>query len=122
MPQAPGAPTATGASAYPALYREMALPEIDGGTVTNTGRQTTSLRDGLAITVTSAKTVDEARVFYQEALAKAGWTAEPQGRGASVPNMPVARVAFSKGEVTYSAMITAVPDGGVRIDIRVMLS
>ena len=80
------------------------------------------LRDGLAITVTSAKTVDEARVFYQEALAKAGWTAEPQGRGASVPNMPVARVAFSKGEVTYSAMITAVPDGGVRIDIRVMLS
>jgi hypothetical protein len=121
MPQAPGAPAATGASAYPALYREMALPEIDG-TVTNTGRQTTSLRDGLAITVTSAKTVDEARVFYQEALAKAGWTAEPQGRGASVPNMPVARVAFSKGEVTYSAMITAVPDGGVRIDIRVMLS
>jgi hypothetical protein len=117
MPQAPGAPAGSG---YPALYREMALPEIDGGIVTSTGRQTTSLRDGLAITVTSTKTVDEARAFYQDALARAGWTAEAQGRGASVPNLPMARVASSKGQVTYSATITSVPDGGVRIEIRVI--
>jgi hypothetical protein len=119
VPQAPGM-QASGGSAYPDLYRNLSLPEIDGGTVTSTGRQTTSLRDGLAITVTSGKTVDEARAFYQERLAAAGWTAAPQARGASVPGLPVAGVTFTKDRMTYTATITAAPDGGVRIQISVV--
>lgn len=105
---------------YPASYRSLALPEIDGGTVVSTGRQTESLRDGLAITVTAPQTVDQAREFYTKALTSGGWTMAPQGRGASVPNLPVTMLSFTKAKLTYSLTITAIPAGGTRIEIRVL--
>ena len=98
----------------------MSLPQIEGGVVLTAGRQSTSLADGLALTVTSSKTVDEARAYYSGAMTALGWTALPAGRGASVPNLPVANVSFSKDQTTYSATITVVPTGGTRIEIRVI--
>jgi hypothetical protein len=105
---------------YPAAYTAMSLPELEGATLTSTGRQQTSLRDGLALTLTSSKTVDEVNTFYRDALTALSWTAAPQGRGALVPNMPVAGGSFSKDGLTFTTIITAMPTGETRIEVRVL--
>jgi len=48
-------------AAYPQAYRTMDLPALPGATVTSTGRQTTSLRDGLVIQLITEMSVGEAR-------------------------------------------------------------
>lgn len=83
-----------------------------------TGRQTTSLRDGLAVAVDSTMTIEQARAFYQERLRAEGWTATPAGRGATA-NLPIALLEFTKGSMTYQATITARAEGGTRIGIVV---
>ncbi len=93
--------------AYPALYRDLDLPELPGGTVTSTGRQTTSLRDGLAIRVTTSMPVAEARDCYSSALRELGWEEAPT-RG--VPGAPMAGLLATKDGVTYMATITAIGD------------
>ena len=106
--------------AYPELYRSMSLPEIEDGTLTSTGRQSTSLRDGLALTLTTTKTVDQAREFYHSAMTTLGWTEQQAGRGGLVPNLPVANVTFNKDGVTFTATVTATGATESRIDIRVL--
>lgn len=105
--------------AYPVAYRDLALPEIEGGTVTDTGRQTTSLRDGVVISLDSLKTVDEARAFYRDTLTAAGWTVAAAGRGGAVPNLPTGIVEATRDNLHYQVAITAGPEGGTRIRIAV---
>ena len=90
---------------YPALYRELDLPELPGGTVTSTGRQTTSLRDGLAIRVTTSMPVAEARDYYSNALRELGWEESPT-RG--VPGAAMAGLHATKAGMTYMATMTAI--------------
>jgi hypothetical protein len=119
-PGAAPAAAPAGNAAYPPIYRGLSLPELDGATLTSTGRQTTSLRDGLALTLTSTRTVDQMRDSYREAMTKLGWTEERAGRGAMVPNLPVANVSFVKDTLWFSATMTAVGPENTRIDIRVL--
>lgn len=111
-------PSAGGSQAYPAAYRDLALPEIEGGIVTDTGRQTTSLRDGIIVSLDSAKSVDDARAFYTERLAAAGWAITPAGRGA-LPGLPTATVEATRDNLHYQVTITAGPEGGTRIRLAV---
>jgi len=93
--------------AYPDLYRDLGLPELPGGTVASTGRQTTSLRDGITIRVTTSMPVAEARDYYSGALRELGWEEAPT-RG--VPGAPMAGLLATKDGLTYMATITAIGD------------
>jgi hypothetical protein len=111
-----------GLGAYPALYRSMDLPALPGATITSSGRQTTSLRDGLAIRLTTTTGVAEARDYYRRELTARGWTEEVgPGRAAEavMPNLPLARVSFLQGSLSYTATITA-SDGQTNIQINLL--
>jgi hypothetical protein len=58
--------------AYPALYRSLELPELPGGVLLSTGRQTTSLRDGLSLSITTSMSIPEVRDYYSTALGRPG--------------------------------------------------
>jgi hypothetical protein len=105
---APTTPAASPGLTYPPLYRALKLPELPGGTVTSTGRQSTSLSDGLSLMLDATESVDEARAFYRKALADAGWT---ENAGRPLPaGMPLAAVEATKDSVTYRAMIARLND------------
>lgn len=106
--------------AYPAAYKALSLPELKDATLTSTGRQTTSLRDGLALALTTAKTVDQAKAYYHEALTTLGWMEEKPGPAGLMPNMPVGNVTFNKDGVTFTATMTAVSASETRVDLRVL--
>lgn len=107
-------------SSYPDLYRSMGLPVLPGAAVTSTGRQSTSLRDGLTIRLTTTMSVAETRDYYRTAMAEAGWTeTAPPGPAASAMDLPVGRVAFTKDDVSFSALLTAA-DGGTQVAINVL--
>lgn len=61
-------------SDYPALYRQMNLPEYPGATVTALGRDNDSLADGMRLAVRTGAGSGELRAFYEPALAGLGWT------------------------------------------------
>ena len=73
--------------------------------MTSTGRQTTSLRDGLAIRVTTSMPVAEARDYYSNALRELGWEESPT-RG--VPGAAMAGLHATKAGMTYMATMTAI--------------
>lgn len=106
--------------AYPAVYKALSLPELNDATLTSTGRQTTSLRDGLALALTTTKTVDQAKAYYHEALTTLGWTEERPGPAGLMPNMPVGNVTFNKDGVTFTATMTAMSANETRVDLRVL--
>ena len=93
--------------AYPTLYRDLDLPELPGGTLTSTGRQTTSLRDGLVLRITTSMPVAEARDYYSNALRELGWDESPT-RG--VPGAPMAGLNATKDGLTYTATIMLIGD------------
>ena len=97
----------SGGMAYPALYRDMALPELPGGDLTSTGRQTSSLSDGLALRVETSMSVADARDYYSAALGELGWEESPTR---SVPDAPMAGLHATKDGVTYMATITRMGD------------
>ena len=102
--------------AYPALYRDMGLPELPGGQVVSTGRQETSLRDGLSLRVTTSIPVSEVRDYYSSALADLGWEETPSR---VLPGLPVAGLQATRDGVNYTATITDIGEE-TRIDISVI--
>jgi len=107
---APSTTVAADASAgmgYPDLYRDLDLPELPGGDLTSTGRQTSSLSDGLALRISTTMPVAEARDYYSSALGELGWEEAPTR---SVPGAPMAGLHATKDDVTYMATITRMGD------------
>ena len=109
--EASAAPVATAEAptgmAYPALYQDLDLPELPGANLTSTGRQTSSLSDGLALRISTSMPVAEVRDYYSNALRELGWEESPT-RG--VPGAPMAGLHAEKDGVTYMAMITRIGD------------
>ena len=102
------------AAAYPDSYRDLDLPVLPGGVVTSAGRQSTSLRDGLSIRLTTSQSVAEARSFYENHMTELGWTPAAPGPGAAaLPDMPVAMVVFTKAALNFQATITAAESGSL---------
>jgi hypothetical protein len=93
--------------AYPALYRDLELPELPGGDVTSTGRQTRSLSDGLALRIATPMPVAEVRDYYSTSLGALGWEESPTR---SVPGAPMAGLHATKDGMTYMATITRMGD------------
>ena len=98
-----------GESVYPETYRALGLPELPEATVVSTGRQTTSLRDGLSIQLTTSSSVREVRDYYRDALTALGWTNEGgPDRGV---DLPAAGLTFSRDGLTYRATLLGLPSG-----------
>jgi hypothetical protein len=90
---------------YPALYQSLGLPELPAATVMSTGRQSTSLRDGLSIRLSTASGVSDVRGFYVDTLLKSGWTVAPARP--LPPGMPMAGLEATRDGVRFSATIMA---------------
>jgi hypothetical protein len=99
---------------YPALYRSLGLPELPGATIVSTGRQTTSLRDGLAILLRTSSPPHMFRTFFVEHLEQAGWAIAPSRAPAATMNM-MAGLEARKGAITFS--MTALASSGTT-DVR----
>jgi hypothetical protein len=98
------AASASSDSAYPALYREMRLPQLPGAQVMSTGRQETSLRDGLAIRATTSMSVGDARNYVSQALTDEGWTEAP---ARVLPGLAISGLTATKGDLSYTATFTS---------------
>jgi hypothetical protein len=106
---------ASGDPAYPALYRDMQLPQPPGAQVMSTGRQEVSLDDGLSIRVTTDMTVQAARAYFSQVLADQGWDEMP---ARVLPGIPVANLTATRDGVTYTATFTSNGDAtGVDINV-----
>ena len=93
--------------AYPTLYRDLNLPELPGGELVSTGRQTTSLRDGLSLGITTSMSVSDARAYYSDALGELGWEEAPSR---VIPGAPMAGFQATRDGVNYMVTITAMED------------
>ena len=92
---------------YPELYTNEKLPQYSKATLTSTGRQTTSLKDGLALDLTSTDDVQTIAKFYEKELNTLGWKVPvPKFRS---DDMFIANC--SKGQLTYNVTITKMPAG-----------
>jgi hypothetical protein len=101
---------------YPELYREMRLPEAPDAQVMSTGRQETSLSDGLSIRVSTPMAVQEARDYFSGALEGDGWKVTASR---PLPGINVSNLTATKGPVTYTATFTS-NSGATQIDINVV--
>lgn len=63
-----------GSAAYPALYTSAKLPQYPGAKLVDTGRQTTSIRDGLRLTLETSDEVKKVAAFFESEMTKLGWT------------------------------------------------
>jgi len=61
---------------YPAAYRDLGLPEYQNATLTGTGREITSLRDGLALTLVTREDDATLRAYYEAEMSARGWILE----------------------------------------------
>ncbi|MFH1508560.1 MAG: hypothetical protein ABIE68_00060 [bacterium] len=92
---------------YPDLYRDYDLPEYADGELTDIGRQQTSLRDGLKITLESM--VDNAITigsYYETAMSALGYTYTPPAH----PSEQLWGATFTKDDLTYQVMVTVLVD------------
>ena len=108
--------TESGRSSYPDAYRQLELPEYPDATLIDTGRQTTSLTDGLRLTLRSAHSVTEAAAYYETQLTEAGWSSAP----VRVQIDQFVLREFMKDDLAYRFTIRPEPDGGVRIELLVL--
>lgn len=87
---------------YPSAYTNLKLPILANGTVTSTGRQATSLRDGLRIDVDTPTPVLEVLTFYRAEMKTLGWTETPNPAKVQLPT--IGRAEFTKAALTYAVM------------------
>ncbi len=101
--------------AYPALYRDLDLPELPGGVLLSTGRQTTSLRDGLSLSISTSMPISEVRDYYSSALGDLGWEEAPSR---VIPGAPMTGLRATRDGITYMATITGIA-GETQVSISV---
>lgn len=89
---------------YPALYRDQKLPELPGATIVSSGRQVTSLRDGLKIELQSAQGVQDILAFFREKMAPLGWK-EISPR-LPFKSVTAGTVRFQKDALTFDVGVT----------------
>ena len=102
--------------AYPSLYRDLELPELPGGRLVSAGRQTTSLRDGLSLRVTTSMSISEVRDYYSQALRDSGWEEAPSR---VIPGAPMAGLQATRDGINYTATIMGM-GGETQINITVV--
>ena len=85
---------------YPPLYGNE-LPKYPGATLTDTGRQQSSLKDGLKLQLSSKDEVRSIANHYEEKMKALGWTIPKQ----RVPNDKMYVSRYTKGNLVYQIKI-----------------
>jgi hypothetical protein len=108
---------------YPSSYREMGLPEYENASVTGLGRDNTSLRDGIAVTLFTQDDGATLRAYYEAEMQNLGWTlqetvASKKMRAAGMlDKMPFGAI-FSKDGMRYQLFTN--PEGnGIAVHINI---
>ncbi len=100
---------------YPALYTSANLPQYPNALLTDTGRQTTSLRDGLKLQLESTDPVPTIAAFYEEKIKQLGWTVPPQ----RVPTTTQYVSTYTKDDRYFQVMIVRTQDS---VSTRITIS
>ncbi len=95
---AAGAEPALAQATYPPAYRELKLPELAGATVTSTGRQSTSLRDGIRVEIETTMEVQPALDAYRATMTPLGWKETPPRNKFKSPMVGITE--FTRGDLT----------------------
>ncbi|MBI4100892.1 hypothetical protein HY441_00255 [Candidatus Microgenomates bacterium] len=88
---------------YPAAYTNADLPEYPGGEVTYLGNQEASVKDGIAILVTTSDSLSKVSTWYDTELKKQGW----QAKGPSSGDDSFFTKTYTKGNQEYALTITS---------------
>lgn len=99
-------PTESGDLQYPNLYKQANLPEYSKANLVDTGRQTTSIRDGLKLQLTSKESVQTIATYYEGEMKNLGWYIPEQ----KFPNEQVYSSQYTKGDLYYQMTVTKFPD------------
>lgn len=92
---------------YPALYTKEKLPQYAEATLISTGRQTSSLRDGIRLELQSSQPVQTIAKFYEKELKSLGWDVPvPKFR-----NEMMFGANCTKENLKYMLTITKMPEG-----------
>ena len=99
---------------YPPSYREMGLPEYENATVTGLGRDNTSLRDGITVTLLTEDDSAALRAYYEAEMQARGWelqetVASAKMRAAGKLNKLPFGAIFSKDGMRYQVFTN--PEG-----------
>jgi hypothetical protein len=108
---------------YPSSYRDLGLPEYENATVTGLGRDNTTLRDGITITLSTQDDGATLRAYYETEMQALGWTlqetvASKKMRAAGMlDKMPFGAI-FSKDGMRYQLFTN--PEGnGLAVHISI---
>jgi len=108
---------------YPLSYRDLGLPEYENASVTGLGRDNTSLRDGITITLFTLDDGAALRAFYEAEMQNRGWTlqetvASKKMRSASMLDKLPFGAIFSKNGMRYQLFSN--PEGnGIAVHISI---
>jgi hypothetical protein len=87
---------------YPQLYLDANLPQYPDATLTDTGRQTKSLKDGIKLTLQTHDSVTTAAAFFRSQLESLSWQLPKE----PFPQENLYVAEFQKDDLTFLITIT----------------
>jgi hypothetical protein len=106
--------------AYPKLYVDEDLPQYPAAILTDLGRQTTSLRDGIKLQAVSNDGLALIIQYFIPEMEKRGWTYDKvtRGRVEQLQDMPMDMIVFVKGKLHFSVTASKIEDEQTKIMIN----
>ena len=93
---------------YPVIYRDLGLPQYQNADVTSVGRDNTSLRDGIRVTLLTQDDDATIRAYYEAEMQDRGWVLEEtiaskNMRAAGLLDKMPFTATFNKDDMRYRA-------------------
>lgn len=109
---------------YPEGYQALGLPEYQNATITDLGRDNSSIRDGFSITLFTTDDGATLRQYYEEEMQSLGWelqetVASTKMRAAGMLDALPFGGVFKKDSMRFQ-IFTAKKDNGTSIQISVL--
>jgi hypothetical protein len=109
---------------YPERYKELQLPEYPNATLTDVGRNSSSLSDGISITLFTTDNSTALREYYEAEMNTRDWllqetVATTKMRAAGMLDKLPFGAVFTKGGMRYQIFTTTV-DHGTSVKITVV--
>ena len=106
--------------AYPQLYVDQDLPQYPGAILTDLGRQTTSIRDGLKLVAVSNDSIDLIIQFFVLEMEKRGWSYDKvkRERLELLQDPPAGLIQFTKGKLRFTVQALKIEGDQTEIKIN----
>lgn len=109
---------------YPDVYRALGLPEYENATITELGRDSSSLRDGIKITLFTKVDKATLRKYYEDSMQALEWelqepVSNAKMRAAGMLDQLPFATSFNKNDMRYQ-ITTSKKDNGTFIHISVI--